>query len=511
MGFISFWFLFAASNLEIAGIAALLGLGFFWLGLRLRRRALRRDARRTASWSTVLAAFGGFLVLFVMVSIAIHPRYLMHLFRADFADVERLAALRDAPLTASEAPAFPAGEWPQWRGPGRDGVSHEIGLLANWNDKQPPIVWKQPLGKGYSSIAVAHGRLYTMDRQGPQERVVCLDAGTGKEIWNHAYAPNFQLIQAGEKNQPGPRATPTVYDGRLYTVGAVGKFLCLEASPTTAAAKVLWEHDLAAEYDLLSGIQPRLPAWGIACSPLIEGELVIVQPGGESGSIVAFDRKSGEVRWRALPDNSGYSSPIAATVAGVRQIIAMTGERAVGLNTADGRLLWSYDFATGFHGNIATPIVAGAYVFISADYGSGCAMLQLAADGKGGATAEPVYFKNNKLMRNHHSTCVLRDGCLYGFDKDYLKCVDLRTGEEKWNAARQVDKGSLLCAGDQLVILTQNGRLVLADATPERFVKKGELQLLEADSGTTWAVPALADGRLYLRDGTQIICLDLRK
>jgi outer membrane protein assembly factor BamB len=254
-----------------------------------------------------------------------------------------------------------------------------------------------------------------------------------------------------------------------------------------------------------------MPAWGIACSPLIEGDLVIVQPGGENGSIVAYDRRTGDVRWRALADLSGYSSPIAATVAGVRQIIAMTGDRSVGLSAADGRLLWSYEFATGFHGNIATPIVAGSYVFISADYGTGCAMLQLSADGKGALTAEPVYFKNNKLMRNHHSTCVLRDGVLYGFDKDFLKCVDLRTGEEKWNAARQVDKGSVLCAGDHLVVLTQNGLLVSVAATPEKFVKKGDMQVLESATGTTWTVPALADGRLYLRDGTQIVCLDLRK
>jgi outer membrane protein assembly factor BamB len=510
MGFISFWFLFAASNLEIAGIAALVGLAFLWLGLRMRRRALRREARRRANWST-LACFGGFLVLFVVASIAIHPRYLMHVFRADYADAQRLAELRDAPLPSSEAPEFPAGEWPQWRGPARDGVSRATSLLTDWAGKKPPILWKQPLGKGYSSIAVAHGRLYTMDRRGAEERVVCLDAATGKDIWNHAYQANFGLIQAGERNTPGPRATPTVYDGRIYTVGAVGKFLCLEATAIANAAKVLWQHDLAEEYDLLSGIQPRMPAWGIACSPLIEGELVIVQPGGESGSIVAFDRRTGEVRWRALADVSGYSSPIAATVAGVRQIIAMTGDRSVGLRAADGTLLWSYEFATGFHGNIATPIVAGNYVFISADYGTGCAMLQLSADGQGGVKAEPVYFKNNKLMRNHHSTCVLRDGFLFGFDKDFLKCVDLRTGEEKWNAARQVDKGSVVCAGDHLVVLTQNGLLVSVAATPEKFVKKGEMQVLESDTGTTWAVPALADGRLYLRDGTQIVCIDLRK
>jgi outer membrane protein assembly factor BamB len=283
----------------------------------------------------------------------------------------------------------------------------------------------------------------------------------------------------------------------------------LEATAETTAAKVLWEHDLVAEYDLLGGLKPRLPEWGIACSPLVEGDMVIVQPGGERGSIVAFDRRTGVPRWQALSDVSGYCSPIAATVAGVRQIIAMTGDRAVGLNPADGRLLWSYNFATGFHGNIATPIVAGDYVFISADYGMGCALLQLSPDKQGGVAAEPVYFKNNKLMRNHHASCVLREGYLYGFDSNYLKCINMRTGDDQWHAGRAVEKGTLLCAGDYLLILTQLGKLVLVEATPTEFRKKAELQVLEADSGTTWALPSLANGRLYLRDGTQIMCLDL--
>jgi outer membrane protein assembly factor BamB len=510
---ISFWFLFIASNWPVAAAASALGLAFLFLGGRMwrRRRRSQTEAERAILWPLALSLFGLFVLTLVVISIGLYPQFYTQLFRSDFTNENLLAELKDAPLDPPAPAGQATGEWPQWRGPGRDGISRETGIRTDWNANPPKVVWKQPLGRGFSSIAVSHGRLYTMDRNGNQERLVCLDAESGKTLWSHAYEVNFQPIVAGEGGAPGPRATPTVFDGRVYCVGALGKFQCLEATPETTAAKVVWEHDLVAEYDLLSGLQPRLPSWGMACSPLLEGDLVIVQPGGESGSIAAFDRRTGQVRWQSQSDHSGYSSPIAAAIGGVRQIIAMTGERAVGLTSPDGQLLWSYDFQTKFHGNIATPVVLGDNVFISANYEMGCALLHLTADGRGGVTAAPAYFRSNGLMRTHHASCVARQGFLYGFDNDYLKCIDARTGDEKWHAKRAVAKGCLLYVDGRLLILTQNGQLVLADANPKEFQKQGQMQVLESESGTTWALPALADGRLYLRDGTQILCLDLRK
>jgi outer membrane protein assembly factor BamB len=507
-----------AANAWAALLLGMLGLALVALGawswIRSRRMgssaldAPGESSGRRRRPSVIMPLVGLLVVLAVAAAIGQHPQFFLQLFRFDYADTSKLAALQDAPLETHEQPAVP-GEWPQWRGPHRDGRSTETGLRTDWKENLPAVLWKQPLGRGYSSIAVCRGRLYTMDRQGDQERVLCLEAATGRAIWSHAYAADYRRVAAipGRENQvAGPRATPTVFDGRVYAVGAVGKFLCLEAALDTVEAKVLWEHDLAAEFDLFSGNPPRYRQWGIACSALIEGDLVIVQPGGRNASIVAFDRRTGERRWHSLDDESGYSSPVAATVAGIRQIIALTGKRVVGLRPSDGQLLWSYDLQTLMFANIATPIVAGDYVFVSAGYEMGCALLHLTPD----ATVEPVYFKTNKLMRNHHASCVLHHGYLYGFDNDFLKCVDLRTGTEVWHAGRAVKKGCLLFADDHLFVQTEDGRLMLVEATPSAFRNKGQIRVLE-DSDDTWALPSLADGRLYLRDGTQVVCLDLRK
>jgi outer membrane protein assembly factor BamB len=259
----------------------------------------------------------------------------------------------------------------------------------------------------------------------------------------------------------------------------------------------------------MSEFAAHLPDWGVACSALIDGGLVCVQPGGDRGSVVAFDRRTGGVVWHALSDVSGYSSPVAATAAGAHQIICFTGLGATGLRAADGSQLWYYPWSTTYNANIATPIVAGDYAFISSDYGSGCALLHLKPGKGAGVDVEPVYVKRNKLMRNHHSSCVLHDGYLYGFDDSTLKCVDLRRGEEKWSS-RSVNKGCVLYADGHLIILSEDGTLSLAEATPTGFPEKGKMPNLLKGSDC-WSLPALAAGRLYLRDHTQLICLDVRK
>jgi len=358
---------------------------------------------------------------------------------------------------------------------------------------------------GYSSIAVAKGRLFTMDRLGNEERVLCFDAETGKELWAYRAPADYRPIEGYAE---GPRATPTVHDGRVYTVGATGLFACLEAVPAEGRAKVLWQRHL------IEQLQGDLPRWGMACSPLIEGELVIVQPGGSDGAVAAFERVSGKLVWRALTDASGYSSPVAATAAGVRQIICFTGEGLAGLRPSDGAQLWHFPWPTDHKANIATPIVAGDYVFISSSYQAGCALLHLQPDGAG-VKAEPVFVRRNKVMRNHHASCVLHDGHLYGFDSSgfglqaVLKCLDFRTLEEKWHAGRNITKGTLIYADGHLIVLTEDGTLALVEATPEGYRKKSTMKLFEG--AQFWALPALAKGRLYVRSDKELVCLDLRK
>jgi outer membrane protein assembly factor BamB len=430
-------------------------------------------------------------------------------FESDYqADSQRLDELKQANLASADPQPQSSGDWSQWRGPQRDGRSAETGLLTTWPAGGPRVLWRKPIKGGYSSIAVVGGRAYTQDCDGTQERVVCLDAATGAELWVHRYDFDAALLDGPNRFAAGPRATPTVHDGRVYTVGATGRMHCLEANPANGQPRVFWQHDLLREFNA------SIPQWGVACSPLVEGNRVIVQPGGSDGSIAAFDCTTGDLMWKALSDPSGYSSPIAATAAGTRQIVCFTGKGVAGLRPDDGGQLWYFPWHTEFDCNVATPLVAGDYVFISSDYQAGCALLQLIPSGDG-ITAERVYVRRNKLMRNQFSTCVLSNGYLYGFDVSghgstgFLKCVDLRTAEEKWMTRDIREKGCLLYADGHLLVFSQDGLLSLVEATPERFNRKGEVQIFEGSE--CWALPALADGRLYLRGPGEIVCLDLRK
>jgi outer membrane protein assembly factor BamB len=409
-----------------------------------------------------------------------------------------LAALETAPLAVA-----PAGsEWFQWRGPDRDGRAPDGPFRTDWDKTPPKTLWSAPCGGGFSSFAVAGGRVYTQDRQDDTERVICLNADTGEPVWQYAAGADFGKVSGGYAT--GPRATPTVAGNRVYAVGTVGRFVCLEA-PASAGGqpRVVWEHDLVTAFDA------DVPQWGFASSPLLEGDLVIVQPGGRGGSVAAFDRSTGALRWKAGSNPNGYSSPVAATVGGVRVVFALTGDALLCVRAADGKVTGKYKWDTSFNGNIATPIVVGDYVFLSSGYNKGCALLRAVA-GADAVGLEEVYARNNRVMRTHHSTCVYRDGFLYGFDDSRLKCVDFRKGREveDWEADG-VAKGTLILAGNHLIVLTETGDLVLAEATPEEY--RQVVKLPKTLTGSqTWTLPVLAGGRLYLRDDEKVLCLDVR-
>ena len=406
--------------------------------------------------------------------------------------------LRSATLPTPTA-ATPDIGWPQWRGPNRDGVAPAGPLNPDWTEGRPRRLWVTPCGHGYASLAVVGGRVYGHDFRDNAERIFCLDAETGKELWTFSEPADYSGMD--RTYATGPRATPTVHGGKVYAVGAAGRFVCLEPPAASGGQpKLLWAHDLLTEFDAKS------PQWGVACSSLIEGDLVVVQPGGRKGSVTAFDKNTGELRWSAGKDPSGYSSPVAATLGGVRQIVAVTGKSVLGIRPADGGVLWTYSWLTQFDANIATPLVVGDYVFVSSSYSKGCALLRVE-----GTSMTEVYFRKNRVMRNHQNTCVYRDGYLYGYDDRELKCVNLRTGEvvKDWEAPPSIGKGSVILVDKYLLGQTETGKLFLADADPAGFRLRGQTSEVFA-GGQNWATPVLVDGRLYVRNHEDVKCFDVR-
>jgi outer membrane protein assembly factor BamB len=422
----------------------------------------------------------------------------------DPAEVEQLKA---ADLTR---PTVGGADWPQFLGPNRDATAPADGFNPNWKAKPPKVLWTAPCGGGYSSCVVVGGRVYTQDKQGGDERVLCLNAADGKPLWEHRSPAGYE--RSGNNYMTGPRATPAVSDGRAYAVGAVGKFVCLKlpANPDDKPA-VLWEHDLPAEF------RAEMAEWGYACSPLVEGDLVVVQPAGKDGAVAAFDRVSGEKRWAVGKAAKGYSSPVAATLGGVRQVVAVTGDAIVGIRVADGQLLWEVPWVTQFGVNAASPVLAGGYVFVSSEYTKGCTLLHVTAAGEGKAGAKVVYFRpNNRGMRTKQSTAVHRDGFVYGFDESVFRCLNLRAGtkvedyEGRDEANRVFGKGTVTRVGDQLVIQTEAGGLYLADADPSEFKLRGQVTGVLSGS-ECWATPTVVGGRLFTRDGEKVVCLDVGK
>jgi outer membrane protein assembly factor BamB len=411
------------------------------------------------------------------------------------AEMEKLGAAKLAVAPVADAQVG----WPQWRGPTRDGRAPAGAFRTDWEKAPPKLLWRADCGGGYSSCTVVGGKVYTQDRKGEKERVICLNADTGDKLWAHEYAADYRGMQYGE----GPRATPTVERNRLYGVGATGKFLCLELPAPGNQPKRLWEHDLIGEFGA------AMPQWGVACSPLVEGELVIVQPGGRDGSVAAFDKNSGELRWKAGSNPSGYSSPVAATGGGVRVVYAFTGDALLCVRASDGELLSKYRWTTSNNGNIADPVAVDDYVFISSGYNKGCALLRAVPSGDK-VELEEVYARNNRVMRNHHSTCVYKDGFLYGFDDSQFHCVDLRKGAVKagWEGDG-IAKGHLILADKYLIVLTETGDLALVEATPDEFRPVAKIPKV-LSGRKNWSTPALVDGRLYLRDEEKVVCYDVR-
>jgi outer membrane protein assembly factor BamB len=407
------------------------------------------------------------------------------------------------PSAQERAPAQSEGEpapepssavtapWPDFRGPRRDG-KYDGAIRTDWPADGLPPLWKQPIGLGYASFVVAGGRAFTIEQRRRQEVVSAYDVATGRELWTHGWDGEFTEAMGGD----GPRATPTWHDGRLYALGALGELRCLDAR----SGALVWRRNILDDNGATN------LSWGMSAAPLIVDDKVIVLPGGPAGrSVVAYNKTTGERMWGALDDQQSYTSPMLVTLGGIRQVIAVTAKRVVGITPEDGRLLWEYPWVTDNGINVAQPLLLGDdRVFMSASYGHGAAAFQIVRAGDR-QEARPLW--SNSRMKNKFTSSVLHEGHIYGLDESILACLDASTGELKWKAGRY-GYGHVLLAAGHLVVLTEGGELALVRANPSRHE---EIARFEAIDGKTWNHPVVADGRLLVRNLREMAAFDLRK
>lgn len=390
--------------------------------------------------------------------------------------------------------AEPASDWPQFLGPYRDGALPNASLPDTWPASGPPVVWQRKVGQGFAGPVVSGGKLVLFHRVGDRETVECLDAATGNPLWSADYPTAYRDDFGFDE---GPRATPTVAGGRVYTFGAEGVLSCWDL----ADGRNMWRVDTKAQFAAGKGY------FGLACSPLVEGDAVIVNLGGGNGAgVVAFDRSTGKLLWKATDDEASYSSPVAATVNGRRYAFVFTRAGLVALDPPTGKVYWQFPWRSTMNAsvNATTPLVIGDRVFLSASYETGAVVLQVKETGP-----EKVW-SNDESLSCHYATPVHHDGFLYGYhgrqeQGPSLRCVELSSGKVRWSAD-DFGAGSVLLAGDKLLLLTEKGQLILAPATPDGFKPTARAQILGFD---TRAYPALAGGRLYARGKDRVVCVNL--
>ena len=402
----------------------------------------------------------------------------------------RIALLILAAATlGAQTPQAPMASWPGFRGAERDGVYRDP-IRTSWDGLTP--MWKKPAGGGRASFAVADGRAFTIEQRKQQEVVVAYDVMTGRELWTNGWNERFSQWMGGGE---GPRATPAWAEGHVFALGARGELRCLDA----ATGHVVWRTNI------LKDAGADNVRWGMAGSPLIAGDAVIVQPGGNRGrSVAAYDRRTGKVLWTALDDKTAYASPMQATLLGVPQFLVVTASRVLGLSLDRHDVLWEFPWVTDHEVNAVQPLVIdGKRVFYSSGYGTGAIMVELVKSGDKFATRE-VW--RNVRMKNRQSTSVFSNGFIYGLDDGILACLDASTGDVKWKGGRY-GHGQVLLAGSHLVVMTEEGDLLLVAASPDGLKEIARRPALDDE---TWNVPAFGDGILLVRNTREIAAFDLR-
>jgi outer membrane protein assembly factor BamB len=408
-------------------------------------------------------------------------------------------------------------DWPQWRGPNRDGVWSEDKVLDQFPAAGLPIRWRVEVGPGYTGPTVAAGRVFVMDRRTTPiqvERVLCLDAATGKSLWRHEYPCDYQKVQY----TAGPRACVTVDRDRAYSLGTMGHLFCLK----TSDGRVVWQKDLQAQY------QVAMPIWGIAASPLIEGDLVIVQAGGRPGAcLIAFDKRSGQERWKSLDDRASYSSPIVIEQAGRRVLVCWTGDRVAGLDPKTGQVYWQFPLKPKqMVMNVPSPMVHGSYLFLTAFF-DGSLLLRLDPNE---LKVEKVWQRCGESERvtdalhSSISTPVILGDFIYGVDSyGELRCLSLQTGDRIWEDLRLVPKARwatihLVRHGEQTWMFNERGELIMTELSPKgcRQISRTPLispttEQLDQRGGVCWSHPAFAHRCIYARNDKELVCADLAR
>lgn len=375
-----------------------------------------------------------------------------------------------------------ANDWYRWRGPNADGISKETGWSTQWPAEGPKQLWKAKVGVGFASFAVSQGRVFITGNTKDTDNIFCFDANSGAEVWKYSYAAKLDP----KYYEGGTSATPTVDGDRVYTFSKRGVVHCLDAAKGT----VVWTKNLAEE------VKAKMPTWGFAGSVFIEGDLAILNV-GTAGA--ALDKKTGKVVWSSGEAESGYSTPVPFDAGGERAVLLAIKQSVVALRVKDGKELWSYPWKTEYDVNAADPVVAGTKVFVSSGYNHGGALLDV-------SSGQPKLVWENKNMRNQFNSSVLWQGHLYGVDENQLRCLVFDTGEVKWTE-KSVGKGSLMLADGKLIVLSDKGELLLAEAAPAGFKPLARAQVL---GGKCWTTPVLANGKIYCRNAAgDVVCVNV--
>ena len=401
-----------------------------------------------------------------------------------------------------------AGEndWPQWRGPDRTGLSAEKGLLKQWSADGPPLAWKiKGLGDGFSTPSVADGRVYVLGTKAGQgkakdEYLIALSTADGSRAWDLKIG-----VTAG--GYPGPRCTPTVDGDRVYAISSDGKLHCVQR----ATGKAIWSKDFKADFGGKAG------GWAYTESPLIDGNVLVCTPGGDSSPIVALNKTTGDVIWKAtlkdLPaggkrsyTTAGYSSFVVATIHGTKQYVQFLSGGVVGVDAKDGKLLWHYDRPANGTANCSTPIVKNDAVFAASAYGNGGGRADITKAGSD-FTATEKYFV--KQMQNHHGGMVLVGNHIYGTGSGSLICLDFDSGKIAWED-KSSGKGSVTYADGHIYARGEKGEIALVEANPKEYVEKGRFKQPDRSSAAAWAHPVVSGGKLYIRDMDVLLCYDVK-
>jgi outer membrane protein assembly factor BamB len=409
-------------------------------------------------------------------------------------------------------PVPDARDWAQWRGPNRDAVCAETGLLKQWPKDGPKLLWsardvngKDNVGTGLSSIAISGGKIYTLGDRGDKGNLICLDEATGKVLWVAPFSPAY-----GDR---GPRSTPSVDGTRIYALSPHGILVCADVQD----GSILWKKDLKADFNghMMSG-------WNYSESPLVDGDKLVITPGGKKAGMVALNKESGSLLWKCeFPKDAGagYASIVVTEVGGVRQYITLVGPQLglIGVDARDGKFLWKYERVANGTANIPTPLVKGDLVFASTSYDRGAVLLQLVPNQKGGIDAKEKYWLGHEDLQNHHGGMVLIGDYVYGghdHNQGHPFCLELKTGSFKWGPIRKHPGGgsaAVLYADGRLYFRWDDNTVALIEASPKGYQVDSTFHLPKDTSRPGWQHPVIHDGKLFIRANDQLYCYDIKQ